>query len=66
MLHEEIERKPKEMKKEEAEDNIMKITDLNDYCLEHIFAYLDWNDLLNVAQSNTILQYAARLLFKHK
>lgn len=52
--------------KEEPKDDKMKITDLNDYCLEHIFNYLSLEDLIDVAQTNTILQNAALLLFKHK
>lgn len=44
----------------------MKIIDLNIDCLEHIFNYLNLQDLLNVAVSNTALQYAAHLVFKRK
>lgn len=53
-------------KKEELKDDKMKITDLSDYCLEYTFNYLSLEDLINVARSNTILQNAALLLFKHK
>lgn len=52
--------------KAESEDETLKITDLNDYCLEQIFSYLDWKDLWNVAISNTIFQYAACVVFKQK
>lgn len=52
--------------KEEFNDDAVKITDLNDYCLVNIFDYLRLKDLLNVAQSNKILQYAALLSFKYK
>lgn len=34
--------------------------------LEQIFKYLDLYDLFNVGRSNTVLQYAARIVFKHK
>lgn len=44
----------------------MKITDLNDDCLEHIFLYLDVHDLLNVALSNTRFQYVACSAFAQK
>lgn len=50
----------------DTQDETMKITDLNDDCLEHIFDYLSLEDLLNVAFSNTALQYASGLLFKRK
>lgn len=51
---------------EAEEDKITKITDLSDYCLELIFNYLDLNDLLNIGLSNTVLQYAAGVVFKRK
>lgn len=50
----------------ELESKTMKITDLNNYCLERVFDYLNLQDLLNVAVSNTTLQYPATLLFKEK
>lgn len=52
--------------KTNAADEIIKVTDVNDYCLEHIFDYLSLNDLLNVGQSNTTFQYAAGIVFKRK
>lgn len=52
--------------KEETNDVAMKITNLNDHCLKHIFDFLCLEDLLNVAQSNTRLQYIALLSFKYK
>lgn len=48
--------------KDEAENETIKVTDLNDYCLESIFNYLNVNHLLNVAQSNTRFQYAAAVV----
>lgn len=62
----EIEEPSSKIMKSEAEDKILKIIDLNDPCLKHIFNYLDLNDLLNVGESNTTLQYAAGLVFKEK
>lgn len=50
--------------KADPEDESMKITDLSDYCLAQIFKYLNLYDLLNVAESNTILQYAAGVVFQ--
>lgn len=44
----------------------IKITDLNDDCLESIFNYLNFDDLLNVGRSNTRFLYAARVAFKRK
>lgn len=49
---------------EEEEDGALKITDLNDDCLEQIFGYLDLEDLLNIGQSNTKFQYAAGIAIK--
>lgn len=39
-----------------ADDEIMKLTDLSDYCLEQIFNHLCLEDLMNIAFSNTTLQ----------
>ncbi|XP_055304291.1 uncharacterized protein LOC129569476 isoform X2 [Sitodiplosis mosellana] len=36
----------------DKETSTKKITDLNSYCLEHIFNYLELPDLVNVADSN--------------
>lgn len=52
--------------KAEGEAKSIKITDLDDYCLEQIFNYLDFHDLLNIALANTILQHTARVVFKQK
>lgn len=51
---------------EEVEDDTMRITDLDEYCLEHIFGYLDLKDLVNVGLSNTVFQHAAGIVFKRK
>lgn len=53
-------------KKTASEDEIIKITDLSDYCLEQIFDYLDYDDWLNIGLSNTTFQYAAGIVFKRK
>ncbi|XP_055299702.1 uncharacterized protein LOC129567121 [Sitodiplosis mosellana] len=39
-------------------ENPTKITDVNQFCLEKIFMYLDLEDLLNVANANKYLQFA--------
>lgn len=44
----------------------IKITDLNDDCLESIFNHLNFDDLLNVGRSSTRLLYAVRVVFKRK
>lgn len=51
---------------ENTEDEQIKITDLNDDCIEHIYEYLDLRDLLNVALSNTRLQCIADVVFERK
>lgn len=43
---------------ENGSDNKLNITDLNQFCLEHIFTYLDLEDLLNVADANKHLRPA--------
>lgn len=48
------------------EDKTMKITQLNDDCLEQIFVHLHLEDLLNVALSNTRFHLAACLALKQK
>lgn len=40
-----------------------KITDINQFCLEHIFSYLALDDLLNVADSNKYLKAATQTPF---
>lgn len=42
------------------------ITNLNDDCKEHIFKYLEWNDLLSVLDSSKLLCDAASIIFKKK
>lgn len=50
----------------EAEKGTLKITDLNTDCLEYIFDFLDFDNLLNVGQSNTVLNYPAGITLKRK
>ncbi|XP_055322655.1 uncharacterized protein LOC129578327 [Sitodiplosis mosellana] len=59
---------PEEKKEERADEtmvsnNHIKITDLNQFCLEKIFAYLPLEDLLNVSDSNKYLRSATRMPF---
>lgn len=57
----------KDVEETEAEDNkMLKITDLDDYCLEEIFNYLDFPHLVNIAMANTTLKFAACAVFKRK
>lgn len=53
-------------RKTEAEDGALKITDLNDDCLEYIFNYLGVIDVINIGLSNTRFQYPAGIVFKQK
>lgn len=41
----------------------MKITDVHQFCLEHICMYLDLNDLLNLADANKYLKLATKNFF---
>lgn len=41
----------------------IRLTDMNDDCLEHIFLYLSLEDLLNIADTNKQLKPAAELTF---
>lgn len=41
-----------------------KITDLNTDCMEAIFEYLEFNDLLHVAESNKLFQTAVCRVFQ--
>lgn len=41
----------------------IKITDINQFCLELIFTHLDLVDLLNVADSNKYLKFATHIPF---
>lgn len=45
------------------ERSTIKLTDLNQFCLEHIFAYLDLESLLNVADANKELKIATYMPF---
>lgn len=47
----------------DEERTAIKITEINQFCLEHIFTYLDLEDLLNVADSNKYLKLATRTPF---
>lgn len=47
-------------------DESTKITDVNQFCLEHIFQYLDLKNLLNVAHSNKHLRQATIIPFARK
>lgn len=49
-----------------ADQNIKKLTSLDDDCLEFLFDYLDWSDLLNVADSSRMFHTAVGLVFKRK
>lgn len=44
--------------------NAPKITDLNDACLEHLFEYLNFQTLFNVADANEYLRPAAATVYK--
>lgn len=44
----------------------MKIVDVNNDCLEHVFNYLDLLDLINVADANSNLRRAAASVFSRK
>lgn len=59
-------KKAKIVENPELEKETMKITQLNDDCLKHIFAYLRLQDLLNISLSNTRFQHAADLACKQK
>lgn len=43
-----------------------RIIDVNFDCLEHIFQFLDIEDLINVAEANKQLKVAADVVFNHK
>lgn len=53
-------------KRQQPNSPELKITDLNDYCLEKIFVRLDFHNLFNVAMANEWLRPAARFLYKRK
>lgn len=46
--------------------NPLKITDLNEICLEKIFRHLDLTSLFNVAIANEWLRPAAREIYQHR
>lgn len=50
----------------ENQDTPMKVTDLLDECLEHIFGYLKMEELFNVALANANFVDIATLIFKRK
>lgn len=49
---------------DEKSDQITKITDLDDFCLENIFDRLNLKDLLSVAEANKFLLPTARHVYK--
>lgn len=49
-----------------ASDEPMKITDLDDDCLEKIFGYLNLRCLFNVAAANVWLRPAVGVVYKRK
>lgn len=50
-------------KKEQSET---RLTDLNVDCIEHIFQYLEFEDLLNAADSNLYLKNVASSIYKQR
>lgn len=48
---------------DEPTHNRIKITDLNQFCLEKIFDYLSLDDILNVSDANKYLKSATRMPF---
>lgn len=54
---------PKPMETEGSNATTKQLTDLDDDCLEHIFAYLSLEDLLSVVHTNKHLTTAAELAF---
>lgn len=51
---------------ENGSNDKLNITDLNQFCLEHIFTYLDFEDLLSVADANKYLRPATIAPFTQK
>lgn len=49
-----------------GQDEPMKITDINDFCLQKIFEHLDSLSLINVAIANEWLRPAASVIYKRK
>lgn len=47
-------------------DTKIKLTDIDQFCLEHIFMYLDFDDLLNVADASKYLRLATITPFTRK
>ncbi|XP_031637210.1 uncharacterized protein LOC116349766 [Contarinia nasturtii] len=52
--------------KSEAEDETLKLIDLNDYCLESIFEHLPLSDLFNIAECHQNFVGEAQLAAKRK
>lgn len=44
----------------------LNFTTINDDCIQHIFEYLEWKDILNVAETCKDFQKAACSVFKRK
>lgn len=44
----------------------LNLTDLNDYCQIKLFEYLNWLDLLNIAEASKQLKSSAFDVFKRK
>lgn len=55
---------PPAKRKRSQKYNAMQITDVYTDCLEHIFGYLELNDLNNVAEAHSHFLPAARLVYK--
>lgn len=53
---------------EDAEEEFQSfnLTTINDDCREHIFTFLNWEDLLNLAETCKQLSKAARDFFSRK
>lgn len=47
-------------------NNEVKIIDLNQLCLEHIFMHLNLEDLLNISDANKYLKSATMVVFRRK
>lgn len=56
-------KRPRPHDVEDSEIATKSITDLNSYCLDHIFNYLELIDLVNVAEANSKLKLDCKLPF---
>lgn len=54
------------VEKEATENKFVEFVNLNEYCLEHIFNYLELEDLMNVAQTCQYFNRVAHIVFKLK